>query len=450
MSGSMLFYSGRRISSNSSIFNKCSNIINTRVNNRTTSLNKSFSTTPNAGDASKVRKSKLREKIILKEQKKSNDYTIPIVASIVGIGCTITYSYYDINRNPQGTLANLYHGSSLENFVKWVYQSIWEPFEQVFEPVSDKLIPDWPTDPFYGGEIPIGTPAPPLLILDLERTLIGSTYDAANGWRHVKRPGLDQFIDVLCKYYEVVIFSENDLGMSMDILAAIDPKNQCHKLGSTSAELRNGTVIKRLDYMNRDLAKVLLLDDNPDAFQLQPENAIQIKPYVDVHDKNDTTLIDLLPFLLAIVHDDVKDFRRCLDDLGTRDAEEIVTEYQMRLARKKGQEMNKRNRGLGGLIRKREEKKSYDDDDYERPSSISKLVGGDPNETKEIKKPAVESLTKISKGPSVKKKGGFFQYLDDYEKDKEENEMRRREKMNEMYAKKMREKMEKENSNNEG
>jgi len=457
MSGSILLYSGRRVSSccKFNAFNlKHSNILginNRKINNRITSISKSssFSTkSSNGGDASQVRKSKLREKIILKEQSSKSDYTIPILACLVGVGCAISYSYYEIKKNPLGTLANLYHGSSVEALITWIYQSTVEPFEQVFEPVSDKLIPDWPTDPFYGGEIPVGTPAPPLLILDLERTLIGSTYDAANGWRHVKRPGLDQFIDVLCKYYEVVIFSENDLGMSLELLSVIDPKNQCHKLGATHAELKNGTLIKRLDYMNRDLAKVLLVDDNPNAFQLQPENAIQVKPYVDVHDKNDKTLIDLLPFLLAIVHDDVKDFRQCLDDLGTHDADEIIIEYQMRLARKKEQELSKRNRGLGGLIRKRNEKSFTEDDSFDRPSSILKLVGNEPdvNVTPSTES-SIKPLSNISKGPSVKKKGGLFQSFDNYEKEKEENEMRRREKMNEIYNKKIREKMEKENKN---
>lgn len=449
---------GKRVSSNCkyNILNKYNYIINNplNINKRITSINKSrFSTTSNGSSdvTTKVRKSKLREKIILKDHKTSNnDYTIPVFAGIISVGCAIAYSYYEIKKNPLGSLANMYHGSSLEVLITKIYQSTWEPFEQVFEPVSDRLIPDWPTDPFYGGEIPLGTPAPPLLILDLERTLIGSTYDAANGWRHVKRPGLDQFIDVLCKYYEVVIFSDNDLGMSQDILAVIDPKNQCHKLGCTSAELKNGVLIKRLDYMNRDLAKVLLIDDNPDAFQLQPENAIQVKPYIDVHDKNDKTLFDLLPFLLALVHDDVKDYRQCLEDLGTHDADEVITEYQMRLARKKGEEVDKRNKGLGGLIRKRNVVQLPDDDDVERrPSSILKLVGGEPGEEDEStkSKSPIEPLSKITKGPSIKKKGGLFQSLDNYEKEREENEIRRREKMNEIYAKQMREKQERETKN---
>ena len=59
---------------------------------------------------------------------------------------------------------------------------------------SDKLLPDWGNPVFYPG-IPPGAPAPPLLVLDVEKTCIGSVYDASTGWKHVKRPGLDELLN---------------------------------------------------------------------------------------------------------------------------------------------------------------------------------------------------------------------------------------------------------------
>ena len=44
------------------------------------------------------------------------------------------------------------------------------------------------------------------------------------------------------------------------------------------------------------------------------------------------------------------------------------------------------------------------------------------------------------KGTAKKTKGAFFEWLDQTEKDKEEHEMRKREKMNEIFTKRMREK----------
>lgn len=43
-----------------------------------------------------------------------------------------------------------------------------------------------------------------------------------HGWRHAKRPGVDEFLETLCQYYEIVIFSQN-YGAE-EIVAKLDPK----------------------------------------------------------------------------------------------------------------------------------------------------------------------------------------------------------------------------------
>ena len=81
----------------------------------------------------------------------------------------------------------------------------------------------------------------------------------------MKRPGIDEFIIQLCNYYEIVLFSENDLNVTMPIMMALDKENRCHKLGSSAAEFRNNVMLKRLDYMNRPLHKIILIDDDEKA-----------------------------------------------------------------------------------------------------------------------------------------------------------------------------------------
>ena len=54
--------------------------------------------------------------------------------------------------------------------------------------------------------------------MDLEKTLIGSDHSAQYGWRHVKRPGLDQLLERLSSYYEIVIFSENEVKALIEII----------------------------------------------------------------------------------------------------------------------------------------------------------------------------------------------------------------------------------------
>ena len=58
--------------------------------------------------------------------------------------------------------------------------------------------------------VPPGTPAQPLLILDVERCCLGMTHTAADGWRYYKRPGLDTFLKQLEQYYEIVLHHETE------------------------------------------------------------------------------------------------------------------------------------------------------------------------------------------------------------------------------------------------
>lgn len=237
---------------------------------------------------------------------------------------------YDVRTNPSGELGKLYYGSVLEKQINDIYKYTSGSINGIYDPFTDKLLPDFPDSPFYAN-VPLGSPCPPLLVLDLERTLVASVYDAKHGWRHVKRPGVDKFLKAVSQYYEVVIFTENDVGVSQDILLAIDPENLCHKLGSTAAEARDGQMLKRLDYMNRDLRKIILVDDSPEASQLFPRNTILIAPFLDVNSKHDHALEELLPLLQAMIHDGSTDFRATLDDLGTHEASEAVAEYRMRV-----------------------------------------------------------------------------------------------------------------------
>jgi mitochondrial import inner membrane translocase subunit TIM50 len=393
-------------------------------------------------DARNARKSKFDQTAAA--YTKQNKSPVVKIGVLTVLGIT-GYAIYDINSNPAGSFGSMYYGSPLNEFLK----SIMNKTNQIFEPASEKLLPDWPDDPCYGNPPP-GTPAPPLLVVDLERTLIGSIHDPHYGWRHVKRPGVDQFIKTLSNYYEVVIFSENDIGMAQDILLAIDKENRCHKLGASAGEMRGTQVLKRLDLMNRDLGRIILIDDDPESFQLFPKNTLHVKPFTDINDKTDTTLLDLIPLLQAFVHEGVGDFRQAIDKLGTHDADEAVTEYRMRLAAKKREEDMKRNRGIGALIRG--PIADVVDDGFVRSSlpTPSQLVGGSPD----IQLPNNSDKPQVrfdkdgkpiqARREGEKKKGKLFNWLDEAEKNKEEEERIRREKMNELYEQKLRAKAEEE------
>ena len=89
------------------------------------------------------------------------------------------------------------------------------------------------------------------------------------------------------------------------------------------------------------IRKVLIIDDDPAAFQLQPENAIHISPFENPKDKNDTILLDLIPVLSALITEGVSDFPGTLGSFSSREAVDIAKEYNEKLDSVRG-----RNRGL--------------------------------------------------------------------------------------------------------
>lgn len=366
----------------------------------------------------------------------------PLIA-LSALLAALGYSVNEIVRNPKGTLGTAYYGSAFEGAVKTVYKNTLGRFDEIFEPSSDKLLPDWPTAPCYAN-IPPGTPCPPTLVVDLEKTLMGSVYDAKHGWRHVKRPGYDKFIKQLSQYYEVVIFSENDIGMVSEILENMDPEGATHKLGISAGEIRDGKVLKRLEFMNRDPRRIIVIDDNPDSVELCMANTLLVRPFNDVTILHDRTLENLIPLLQAFVHDGSADFQKTLEDLGTHDADEAVAEYRMRLSEVKTAENKRRNRGLGGLLRGKSSAVLEDDGFGPRSAVLSPtdIVGSSAAEVAqnahEIRAGSVplekNYFNKDKSKPSeVKKKGALMQYLEKQEAQKAEEENIKRNKMNEIY-----------------
>ncbi len=74
--------------------------------------------------------------------------------------------------------------------------------------------------------------------------------------------------------------------------------------------MNKNTYVKDISKLGRDLSKTIIIDNVWENFQLQPENGIFIKTWID--DKNDTSLIDLMPLLKEFVISKVGDVRKTL------------------------------------------------------------------------------------------------------------------------------------------
>ena len=103
-----------------------------------------------------------------------------------------------------------------------------------------------------------------------------------------------------------------------------------HRLYKDSTRFYRGKHVKDLSKLNRDLRKVVIVDDDPDAFQFQPENGIRIKPFLDPKDKNDRSLDKLRKFLIALVMEGVDDIPAVLSRFKGMDADQIGDAYEVR------------------------------------------------------------------------------------------------------------------------
>ncbi|CAG8491747.1 3813_t:CDS:10 [Paraglomus brasilianum] len=219
------------------------------------------------------------------------------VVGVTMIGSTIALILYS-GRPFESDRENKY--KDLGFFAAW-YKRLRARFEDLLqffmEPPSDKLLQDKDTLPNF----------PPLtLVINLEETLIHSTWDRQHGWRFAKRPGLDYFLAYMANLYELVIWTAQPTYTAEPLLLKLDPLGMApFKLTRDQTRYVDGKHVKDLSKLNRDLSKVIIMDSDPDAYSLQPENAIYVPPWNG--DPKDTFLIDIIPFLEYFILFDVQD-----------------------------------------------------------------------------------------------------------------------------------------------
>ncbi|KAI5659811.1 hypothetical protein M9H77_28604 [Catharanthus roseus] len=111
----------------------------------------------------------------------------------------------------------------------------------------------------------------------------------------LKRPFLDEFLEFLNKEFEIVIFTAGIEEYASLVLDRIDKKGLIsHRLYRDSCRELDGKFVKDLAELGRDLNRVVIVDDNPNSYALQPQNAIPIRPFID--DIGDEELKNLIKF----------------------------------------------------------------------------------------------------------------------------------------------------------
>eukprot|EP00928_Gymnodinium_smaydae_P094654 TRINITY_DN797_c0_g1_i1.p1 TRINITY_DN797_c0_g1~~TRINITY_DN797_c0_g1_i1.p1 ORF type:complete len:396 (-),score=73.36 TRINITY_DN797_c0_g1_i1:69-1079(-) len=158
------------------------------------------------------------------------------------------------------------------------------------------------------------------LVLDLDETLVHSSFRAVHnadiiisvvleGESHRvyvrKRPGVDEFLQEVAKLYEVVVFTASMAMYANPLLDQLDPTGLvASRLFRQACTRRPNGYTKDLSLLGRDLKNVIIIDNSPVCYALQPYNAIPISTWRE--DPRDRELYDLVPILSSLVNvDDV-------------------------------------------------------------------------------------------------------------------------------------------------
>ena len=151
------------------------------------------------------------------------------------------------------------------------------------------------------------------LILDLDETLVHYIEEENRAYVQV-RPYADFFLNEMSKYFELIIFTAAAEDYADIVLNELD-KNKVinYKLYRKHTEQINGIFIKDLSKIGRDLTKILIIDNNKDNFNLQPENGLHICSFIG--DQNDDELYNLSCDLMKIIESNKDDIRPIIKEI---------------------------------------------------------------------------------------------------------------------------------------
>jgi len=162
----------------------------------------------------------------------------------------------------------------------------------------------------------------PTLAMDLDETLVhrlgGGIFDGIRmgdftvevpheGHIHrikiIKRPGLEQFLQRASQKYDLVLFIAGTREYALAVLENIDPngyisrlrvfsRNQCTKRPGDNGYYKNLTQVAPLD-------NVILLENDPRCYELQPQNGLPISNWFGGPDGDLGKIAKLLEHIAA-------------------------------------------------------------------------------------------------------------------------------------------------------
>jgi Dullard-like phosphatase family protein len=145
------------------------------------------------------------------------------------------------------------------------------------------------------------------LILDLDETLVHYVENGSESHLNV-RPGCNDFLVEMSKYYELVIFTAALQDYADWAIDMIDSQKSISFRLYRQHTIPTGSVfVKDLSRLGRDLARVIIVDNVADNFKLQSANGIFMKSWFeDMEDKCLSETAELLKDIAACRISDVR------------------------------------------------------------------------------------------------------------------------------------------------
>ncbi|KAJ3260463.1 mitochondrial inner membrane protein required for protein import [Boothiomyces macroporosus] len=240
------------------------------------------------------------------------------VSWAIGLGVISSYLYLGFTHESEDVEG--------ENFFqahnRRAMEAIKESYDYFMNPPKKKLLP----------------PLPPQLArdytvcLELTDALTHLVWDRDLGWRIAIRPGAKQLLFRLSQFFEVVVYTNTPHHLGTPVVDAIDNFGMVHyRLFREHHRLKGDVHLKDLEFLNRDLSKVIVVDIDPNALETHPDNGVLLKKWEG--EKGDTELFKyadaLHEMLLFVEANKIKDIRPLLRTIKQYDDKDFPKAWNM-------------------------------------------------------------------------------------------------------------------------